>query len=249
MGDDNEQFEQIDREVSLIYQDMMLFLKDEYREVKVMDHKYVLRATSGGRVRGLYSDIYRAMKAYLDHNLQPGVLSQMVEEARTKIQKLRTEPNKKTTMLALSEEGFADSDPSRPAEFTQAELEPLQERCSRFWNGQLDVYNQVRSRIARQFNVPAQVITDAFLRTTSAEQVYELVRQAAYSRTNLMHHSPIESDDDGDDSEEDYIPVIKNEDIAALKSLLPSFTDDELKHALIAANGNVELAADNLLRN
>jgi hypothetical protein len=54
MGDDNEHIEVIDRETALYYQDMMTFLKDEHREVKILDHKYMLRAcTSAGRVRGM----------------------------------------------------------------------------------------------------------------------------------------------------------------------------------------------------
>lgn len=52
MGDDIERIDQNDRESALVYQEMYQFLKDEHREVKVKDHRYTMRATSGGRIRG-----------------------------------------------------------------------------------------------------------------------------------------------------------------------------------------------------
>jgi len=52
MGDDIDRIDQHDRETALAYQDMYQFLKEEHREVKVKDHRYTLRATAGGRVRG-----------------------------------------------------------------------------------------------------------------------------------------------------------------------------------------------------
>lgn len=57
MGDDTEQVDIIDEQVAAHYHAMMLFLKDEHRDVKIKDHKYTLRATIGGRVRGTFGEV------------------------------------------------------------------------------------------------------------------------------------------------------------------------------------------------
>jgi len=177
-----------------------------------------------------------------------------VEQAKAKIQKLKTEPSKKSTMLVLSDDGFADSDPHGPAEFTDAELEPLEARCRKYWHSNGEQYNQWRRHLMQQYPyLTDQQITTAFLRSTKGEEVSEILRQtalAAGAGVLARNYVDDESEDGGDSSEEEeYTPVIKEEDIANLKALLPSFTDAELKTALVQANGNLELAADNLLRN
>ena len=52
MEDDIDLLEQKDRDAAAVYQNMMLFLKEEHREVKIKEHKFTLRATTNGRVRG-----------------------------------------------------------------------------------------------------------------------------------------------------------------------------------------------------
>lgn len=186
-------------------------------------------------------------------SMQRGQLVPLLEQAKAKIQKLKTEPSKKTTMLSLSDEGFADSDPNGPAEFTSAELEPLDVRCRKFWSTNNDAYRQWRTHLQRQFPYLTDAqISSAFLRSTKGEEVTELLKQMVIQAGGggAMARNYIDEDtDDDDDDDEDFTPVIKEEDIANLKALLPSFTDAELKSALLQANGNVELAADALLRN
>jgi hypothetical protein len=165
---------------------------------------------------------------------------------------MKTEPNKKTTLMTLNDDGFLDSDPTASQEFSIADLEPLKERCRKFWNRNVDYYRKWRTHFDAQYPyLHSDQIQEAFLRCTKGEEVAEILRHMVPKGgpMTIVHSMEDSNDDDDDDDEEDYTPIIKDEDIANLRVLLPSFTDEELRQALVQANGNVELAADALLRN
>lgn len=179
------------------------------------------------------------------------MLAQRIEEAKVKIHKLLTEPSQYTTALTITEDGFADSDPSGPVDFTDEELEPLETRCRRFWTDEANHYHHWRTKVNRAFpHLSDQHITQTFLRYTSIDKISESLQRLSRSHQPFAH--TIEDSDGDEDDDDEYVPVqviIKAEDIATLKSMLPSYSDAELKQALMANNGNVELAADQLLRN
>lgn len=179
------------------------------------------------------------------------MLAQRIEEAKVKIDKLLTEPSQHTTMLTITKDGFADSDPNGPDDFTAEELEPLEVRCRNFWTQDLPHYNHWRTKVNRAFpHLSEQHITQAFLRYTSIDKISEHLQRISRSHQPFAHTIDESDGDEDDDDDDEYMPaqiVVKDEDIVTLKSMLPSYSDAELKQALISNNGNVELAADHLL--
>lgn len=57
MGDNVDALQLQDREVAEVYLPMARFLKDERKEVKIREHKYHIRATTNGRLRGSFSSL------------------------------------------------------------------------------------------------------------------------------------------------------------------------------------------------
>ena len=56
MGDNVDALLQIDQEAAEAYLQMAHFLREERKEVKIREHKYHIRATDGGRLRGSFID-------------------------------------------------------------------------------------------------------------------------------------------------------------------------------------------------
>lgn len=194
--------------------------------------------------------------------MKPGLLVQYVEQARAKIQKMLSEIQKHKTMVTLTDDGQLDSDPTQAQGFTAAELEPLKERCRKYWTApqNKEQYQRLRLGLQTQFYYLTETqLTEAFLSTMKADELHDILRSMVAPRGNshqhnmnhlaTMNQSGADSDEEEETEEEEYTPIIRDEDIATLRSMLPSFTDDELRQALVNANGHVDVAADALLRN
>lgn len=52
MGDDVAALDLRDQEIAEYYHSMVQFLLDDAKDAKIKEHKYRLRASAGGRVRG-----------------------------------------------------------------------------------------------------------------------------------------------------------------------------------------------------
>lgn len=111
--------------------------------------------------------------------MKPGLLVQYVEQARAKIQKMMSENQKHKTMVTLTEDGQLDSDPTQAQGFTAAELEPLKERCRKYWTApqNKEQYQRLRLGLQTQFYYLTETqLTEAFLSTMNAAELPDILR-------------------------------------------------------------------------
>lgn len=184
------------------------------------------------------------------------MLVQFLEQAKAKIATMKNNANcKSTTLMTLTDDGFLDSDPSGPQEFTDDEMQPLTDRCRHYWlKLHYDDFKQVRKTIDAHYHYLSKSQLDSvFLAHRNIDDVYDAVKKLAAGTYNPALASRLDdSSEDGNDAEEDDDPpvfAVQDEHVASLRSLFPSLSDAEIRHALTQARGDIDLAADLLLRN
>lgn len=172
-----------------------------------------------------------------------------------KIEAMKNNTNcKHTTLMTLSDDGFLDSDPTGPQEFTDEELQPLNERCRHHWTKQVPAeYKKHRLVLDQHYPyLSSRDIDSAFLSHMSIDDVYDHVKRLATGNFNAgLAGRMDDTSDDGNEPDEDDAPVfsVQEEHVVSLSSLFPSLSDAEIRHALTQARGDIDLAADLLLRN
>lgn len=181
---------------------------------------------------------------------------QFIEQAKAKIAAMKTNTNcKSTTLMTLTDDGFLDSDPSGPQEFTEEEMQPLTDRCRHYWlKLHYEDFKHHRKYIDTHYHyLSKRQLDDIFLTHRNIEDVYDAVKKLATGTYNPNFASRLDdSSEDGNDAEEEDDPpvfAVQEEHVASLRSLFPSLTDAEIRHALTQARGDIDLAADLLLRN
>lgn len=178
-----------------------------------------------------------------------------MEQSKAKIEAMKTNAAcKHTTHMTLTEDGFLDSDPTGPMEFTADELAPLRDRCKHHWlKVVFEEYRHHRKHLENHYPyLGKHELDEIFLTHRNIDDVYDAAKKAATGNYNAAMASRLDDDsEDGDDTgdEENPVTVVQEEHVASLKSLFPSLTEAEIRHALTQARGDIDLAADILLRN
>lgn len=208
------------------------------------------------------SDLYAALTPYCHRyvmqldvgNLcdeKPGLLTQHVEQSRAKIAAMKSNANSKyTTLLNLTDDGFADSLSSGTLEFTEDDLLTMSKRCIDFWKSNPDLYRKVANQVAHQApGLRSSELNEIFFSTMSQEEVINRAKMVARAAQHGIHatYQQHDSEEEEEPEDEEMTQAQQEERVQSLKSLFTTLSDAELRKALIQTHGNVDAAADLLL--